>query len=164
MKEDLIEILFQYRDAFASDNEPFGAIQGHEVGIMLDVERLYPQIGRRPAYQASSRAAKELEAHINERMRLGVLRNIGHNEEVEVTSPGIISWHNDKSSMVGDCRALNTYTIPERYLIPRIHETLTQLSKEILINYMYSLKGFHQKVLNPHATKLLRIMAHCVIY
>ncbi|MBW0503760.1 hypothetical protein O181_043475 [Austropuccinia psidii MF-1] len=39
MKEELIEILFQYRVAFASDNEPLGAIKGHEVGIMLNVER-----------------------------------------------------------------------------------------------------------------------------
>ncbi|MBW0477785.1 hypothetical protein O181_017500 [Austropuccinia psidii MF-1] len=31
MKEDLIEILFQYRKAFASDNEPIGAIKGHKV-------------------------------------------------------------------------------------------------------------------------------------
>ncbi|MBW0503076.1 hypothetical protein O181_042791 [Austropuccinia psidii MF-1] len=39
MKEELIEILFQYRGAFASDNEPLGAIKGHEVEIMLNVER-----------------------------------------------------------------------------------------------------------------------------
>ncbi|MBW0538891.1 hypothetical protein O181_078606 [Austropuccinia psidii MF-1] len=29
MKEELIEILFQYREAFASDNEPLGPIKGH---------------------------------------------------------------------------------------------------------------------------------------
>ncbi|MBW0476297.1 hypothetical protein O181_016012 [Austropuccinia psidii MF-1] len=39
MKEDLIENLFQYREAFASDNEPPGAIKGQEVDIMLHVER-----------------------------------------------------------------------------------------------------------------------------
>ncbi|MBW0530445.1 hypothetical protein O181_070160 [Austropuccinia psidii MF-1] len=39
MKEELIEILFQYREAFSSDNEPLGAIKGHEVDIMLNVER-----------------------------------------------------------------------------------------------------------------------------
>ncbi|MBW0586103.1 hypothetical protein O181_125818 [Austropuccinia psidii MF-1] len=41
MKEELIEILFQYREAFASDNEPLGAIKGHEVDIMINVERPY---------------------------------------------------------------------------------------------------------------------------
>ncbi|MBW0527926.1 hypothetical protein O181_067641 [Austropuccinia psidii MF-1] len=41
MKEELIEILLQYREDFASDGEPLGAIEGHEVDIMLNVERPY---------------------------------------------------------------------------------------------------------------------------
>ncbi|MBW0583884.1 hypothetical protein O181_123599, partial [Austropuccinia psidii MF-1] len=164
MKEELIEILFQYREAFASDNEPLGAIKGHEVDIMLNVERPYPPLLRRPAYPASPRAREALESHINELMKLGVLRKVGHNEEVEVTTPVIITWHNDKSRMVGDFRALNTYTIPDRYPIPRIHETLTQLSKSQFITSIDALKGFHQNVLTPHARKLLRIISHCGIY
>ncbi|MBW0547699.1 hypothetical protein O181_087414 [Austropuccinia psidii MF-1] len=74
MKEELIEILFQYREAFASDNEPLGAIKGHEVDIMLNVERPYPPLLRRPAYPASPRAREALESHINDLMKLGVLR------------------------------------------------------------------------------------------
>ncbi|MBW0518234.1 hypothetical protein O181_057949 [Austropuccinia psidii MF-1] len=155
MKEELIEILFQYRDAFASDNEPIWAIKGHEVDIMLNVERPYP---------ASPRAREELESHIDELMKLRVLRNFGHNEEVEVTAPVIITCYNSKSRMVGDFRALNTYTIPDRYPIPRIHETLTQLSKAKFITSMDALIGFHQNFLTPHARKLLRIIAHCGIY
>ncbi|MBW0519387.1 hypothetical protein O181_059102 [Austropuccinia psidii MF-1] len=80
MKEELIEILFQYREAFASDNEPLGAIKGHGVDIMLNVERPYPKLLRRPAYAASARAREALESHINELMKLGVLRKVGHNE------------------------------------------------------------------------------------
>ncbi|MBW0549662.1 hypothetical protein O181_089377 [Austropuccinia psidii MF-1] len=163
MKEELIEILYQYREAFASDNEPLGAIKGHEVDIMVDVERPNPPL-LRPAYSASPRAREALESHINELMKLGVLRKVGHNEEVEVTTPVIITWHNDKSRIVGDFRSLNTYTIPDRYPIPRIHETLTQLSKAIFITSMDSLKGFHQNFLTPHARKLLRIISHFGIY
>ncbi|MBW0520097.1 hypothetical protein O181_059812 [Austropuccinia psidii MF-1] len=96
MKEELIESLFQYREAFSSDNEPLGAIKGHEVNIMLNVERTYPPLLRRPAYSASPRAKEELESHNNELTKLGVLRKAGHNEEVEVTTPVIITWHNDK--------------------------------------------------------------------
>ncbi|MBW0480668.1 hypothetical protein O181_020383, partial [Austropuccinia psidii MF-1] len=117
-----------------------------------------------PAYQASPRAREELESHINELMKLGVLRNVGHNEEVEVTAPVIITWNNDKLRMVGYFREFNTYTIPARYPIPKIHETVTQLSQAIFITYMDSLKGFHQNFLTPHARRLLRIIAHCVIY
>ncbi|MBW0576773.1 hypothetical protein O181_116488 [Austropuccinia psidii MF-1] len=105
MKEELIEILFQYREAFASDTEPLWAIKGHEVDIMLNVERPYLPLLRRPAYPASPRARETLESHINDLMKLGFLRKVGHNEEVEVTTPVIITWHNDKSRMVGDFRA-----------------------------------------------------------
>ncbi|MBW0512369.1 hypothetical protein O181_052084 [Austropuccinia psidii MF-1] len=129
MKEEPIEILFQYRKAFASDNEPLGSIKGHEVEIILNVERNYPPLLRRPDYPASPRAKEALESHINELMKMGVLRKVGHNEEVEVTIHVIITWNNYKSRIVGDFRALNTYTIPDRYPIPTIHETLTQLSK-----------------------------------
>ncbi|MBW0553964.1 hypothetical protein O181_093679 [Austropuccinia psidii MF-1] len=131
---------------------------------MLNVERPYPPLLRSPAYPASPRAREALETHINELMKLGVLRKVGHNEEVDATAAVIITWNNDKSRMAGDSRALNTYTIPDRYPIPRIHETLTQLSKARFITSMDALKGFHQNVLTPHARKLLRIIAHCGIY
>ncbi|MBW0561840.1 hypothetical protein O181_101555 [Austropuccinia psidii MF-1] len=164
MKEELIESLFQYREAFASDNEPLGAIKGHEVDIILNVERPYPPLLRRPDYQAIPRAREALESHIDELVKLGVLRKFGHNEEVEVTMPVIITWNNDKSRMVGDFRALNTYTIPERYPIARIHETLTQLATAKFITSMAALEGFHQNFLTPHARKFLRIISHCSIY
>ncbi|MBW0541241.1 hypothetical protein O181_080956 [Austropuccinia psidii MF-1] len=66
--------------------------------------------------------------------------------------------------MVGDFRALNTYTVSDRYPIPRIQETLTQLSKAKYITSMDALKGFHQNVLTPKAKKLLRIITHCGTY
>ncbi|MBW0498543.1 hypothetical protein O181_038258 [Austropuccinia psidii MF-1] len=66
--------------------------------------------------------------------------------------------------MVGDFRALNTYTIPDRYPIHRIHETLTQLSQAKFITSMDALKGFHQNVLTENAKRLLRIMVHCGIF
>ncbi|MBW0493657.1 hypothetical protein O181_033372 [Austropuccinia psidii MF-1] len=138
MKEELIEILFQYREAFASGNEPLGAIKGHEVEIP------YPPPLRRPSYPANPRSREELETHIYELMKLGVLREFGRNKAVEVTTPVIITWNNDESRMVGYFRAFTTYTIPDRYAIPRIHETLTQLSKAKFITSMDALKGFHE--------------------
>ncbi|MBW0503183.1 hypothetical protein O181_042898 [Austropuccinia psidii MF-1] len=107
MKEELLEILFQYREAFASDSEPLGAIKGHEVEIMLNVEIPYHPLLRRTAYPESPRAREAMKIHIDELMKLGVLKNFRHNEGVEVTTPVIITWHNDKSRMVGNFRALN---------------------------------------------------------
>ncbi|MBW0569161.1 hypothetical protein O181_108876 [Austropuccinia psidii MF-1] len=66
--------------------------------------------------------------------------------------------------MVGDFRALNTYTIPDRYSIPRIHETLTQLSQVKFITAMDALKGFHQNVLSENSKRLLRIIVYCGIF
>ncbi|MBW0561665.1 hypothetical protein O181_101380, partial [Austropuccinia psidii MF-1] len=118
----------------------------------------------RLAYPATPRAREALEKPIQELIQLGLLRNIGHNEEVEVKTPVIIAWHNDKSRMVGDFRALNSYTAPNRYPIPRIQERLTQLSKAKYITSMDTLKSFHQNVLTPKSKKLLRIITHCGIY
>ncbi|MBW0591559.1 hypothetical protein O181_131274, partial [Austropuccinia psidii MF-1] len=37
MKEKMIDLLFKYKNAFATDKEPLGAIIGHEVDIILNV-------------------------------------------------------------------------------------------------------------------------------
>ncbi|MBW0547855.1 hypothetical protein O181_087570 [Austropuccinia psidii MF-1] len=97
-------------------------------------------------------------------MDLEALREVVHNEQVEVTTPVIITWNNGQSRIVGDFRALNTYTIPDRYPIPRIHETLTQLSQARFITAMDALKGFHQNVLTDNAKKLIGIIAHSGIF
>ncbi|MBW0486009.1 hypothetical protein O181_025724 [Austropuccinia psidii MF-1] len=39
MRHDLIDVLDTYKNPFASDNEPLGAINGHEVDITLNVDR-----------------------------------------------------------------------------------------------------------------------------
>ncbi|MBW0519733.1 hypothetical protein O181_059448 [Austropuccinia psidii MF-1] len=108
MRHELIDVLYTYNNAFASDNEPLGAIKGHEVDITLNIDRPYPPVLRRPAYPASPRAREAFEKHIQELIQLGVLRKVGHNEEFRVTKPVIIAWHNDKSGMVGEFRALST--------------------------------------------------------
>ncbi|MBW0579509.1 hypothetical protein O181_119224 [Austropuccinia psidii MF-1] len=89
---------------------------------------------------------------------------VGHNERVEITTPVRVAWHNGKSRMVGDFRARNTYTIPDRYLIPKIQIFLTQISQAVYITTMDALKGFHQTVVTPRARKYLRIIVHCGVY
>ncbi|MBW0536078.1 hypothetical protein O181_075793 [Austropuccinia psidii MF-1] len=100
MRHEPIDVLYTYNNAFASDNESLGTIKGHEVDITLNIDRTYPPVLRRPAYPASPRAREAFEKHIQELIQLGVLRKVGHNEEAEVKTPVIISWHNDKSRMV----------------------------------------------------------------
>ncbi|MBW0465896.1 hypothetical protein O181_005611 [Austropuccinia psidii MF-1] len=97
-------------------------------------------------------------------MDLGVLKKVGHNEQVEVTTPVIIAWQNGKSRMVGEFRALNSYNMPDRYAINGINEKLTQLSQAKFITDMDALKGFYQNVLTDNPIKLLRMIVHYQIY
>ncbi|MBW0496233.1 hypothetical protein O181_035948 [Austropuccinia psidii MF-1] len=161
MTKKLIYLLYKYKNAFATDKEQLGSIIGHEVNFILNVDKPYSPLLRRPAYPDSPRSFEFLEVHIKKLIHLGVLKKLGHHEQVEVTKPVIITWHNGKSRMLGDLRALNTYTIPNRYPITRINETLTQLSQAKLITVMDSLKGFHQNALTDNARKLMMIIVHC---
>ena len=61
-------------------------------------------------YPSSHKSKEALEVHIKELLDLQVIRKVGHNEQVEITTPVIISWHNDKSRMVGDFKEFNNYT------------------------------------------------------
>ncbi|MBW0515964.1 hypothetical protein O181_055679 [Austropuccinia psidii MF-1] len=101
-------LLYDHKEAFASGKEPLGAIIGHEVDITVDIERPHPPLLRRPSYSGSPKSREALEIHIKELLDLGVIGKAGYNEEVEIATPVIVAWHNGKSRMAGDLRALNT--------------------------------------------------------
>ncbi|MBW0568401.1 hypothetical protein O181_108116 [Austropuccinia psidii MF-1] len=150
-ENEISALLYDHREEFASDKEPLGEIIGHEVDIILNIERPYPTLLRGPAYPASPKSREALEIHVKELLDIGVIRKVVHNEEVEITTPVIVAWHNGKFRMVGDFRALNTYTVPDRYSIPKIQIYLTQISHAVYIATMDGLKGFHQNVVTPRA-------------
>ncbi|MBW0528258.1 hypothetical protein O181_067973 [Austropuccinia psidii MF-1] len=83
MIHELIDVLYTYNNAFASHNEPLGAIKGNEVDIYLNIDRPYPPVLRIPPYPASPRAREALEKHIQELIQFGVLRKVGHNEKLK---------------------------------------------------------------------------------
>ncbi|MBW0578162.1 hypothetical protein O181_117877, partial [Austropuccinia psidii MF-1] len=124
----LSSLLYNHKAAFDSDKEPLGEIIGHEVDIILIIKRPYPPILRRPAYPTSPKSREDLEIHIKELLDLGIIRNIGHNEEVEINTPVIVAWNNGKYRMVGDFRALNIYTFQT--------DTQYQKSKLPLLKYL----------------------------
>ncbi|MBW0469461.1 hypothetical protein O181_009176 [Austropuccinia psidii MF-1] len=84
---------------------------------------------RRPPYAESLETRKEIEKHVNELPAMDVIRNIGHNEILEVTTTVLITWHDGKSSFCRDSRALNNYTKADRYPIPTIPHALDKLAK-----------------------------------
>ncbi|MBW0479345.1 hypothetical protein O181_019060 [Austropuccinia psidii MF-1] len=128
-KLSLLKMLRNNRQAFAIGEEPLGKIRGHDIELYMDLERPYPPMLRRPPYPESLETRKEIEKHINELVDMDVIRKIGHNEIVEITTPVLITWHDGKSSLCGDFRALNNYTKADKYPIPRIPHALEKLAK-----------------------------------
>ncbi|MBW0471570.1 hypothetical protein O181_011285 [Austropuccinia psidii MF-1] len=119
---------------------------------------------RRPPHPESIETRKEIEQHINELLDMDVIRKIGHNEMVEITTPALITWNDVKSRLCGDFRALTNYTKADRYPIPRIPHSLDKLEKAKYITKMDCMKGFHENVVKPNSMKLLRIIGHMCIY
>ncbi|MBW0498674.1 hypothetical protein O181_038389 [Austropuccinia psidii MF-1] len=119
----LSALLYDHKETFASDKESLGQL---------------------PACPESLKSIKALEICIKELLELGVIRKVGHNEEVEITTPVIVEWH--------------------RYPIPKIQIGLTQISQAVYATTMDAPKGFHQNVVTPRARKYLRIIVHCGVY
>ncbi|MBW0477625.1 hypothetical protein O181_017340 [Austropuccinia psidii MF-1] len=119
---------------------------------------------RRPPYPESMENRKEIEKHINELLDMDVIRKIGHNEIVEITTPVLITWHDVNFRLCGDFRALNNYTKADRCPIPRIPHSLDKLEKAKYITKIDCMKGFQQDGVKPNSMKLLRIIGHMGIY
>ncbi|MBW0542982.1 hypothetical protein O181_082697 [Austropuccinia psidii MF-1] len=118
----------------------------------------------RPPYPESLETRKEIEKHINRLLEMDFIRKIGNNEIVGANPPGLISWHDGKSRLCGDFRALNNDTKADRYPIPRIPHALENLEKGKNITKMDCMKGFHQNGVKPNSMKLLIIICHMGIY
>ncbi|MBW0551655.1 hypothetical protein O181_091370 [Austropuccinia psidii MF-1] len=69
----LFSLLYDHKGAFPSDKEPLGEIIGHEVDIILNIERPYPALLRRPSYPESPKSTEAVETHIKELLDLGVI-------------------------------------------------------------------------------------------
>ncbi|MBW0504146.1 hypothetical protein O181_043861 [Austropuccinia psidii MF-1] len=115
---------------------------------------------RRPPYQENLENRREIEKHINEQLDMDVMRKIGHNEIVEITTPVLITWYDGKYRLCGDFRALNNYKKADRYPIPRIPNFLDKLAKAKYITKMDCMQGFHQNGVKPNSMKFLRIIFH----
>ncbi|MBW0550282.1 hypothetical protein O181_089997 [Austropuccinia psidii MF-1] len=99
---------------------------------------------RRMTYPESLKTRKEIEKPITGLLDMDVIRRIGHNEIVEITTSVLITWHDGKSRLCGDFRSLNNYTKADRYPIPRIPHALDKLAKAKYITKMFCMKVFHQ--------------------
>ncbi|KAG0139010.1 hypothetical protein CROQUDRAFT_24771, partial [Cronartium quercuum f. sp. fusiforme G11] len=98
-KKTIENIIIQYAEQFGLIGKEIGTIINHPVHVSLNIEKPYPPILRKAAYPASPRNRIEIEKHIDELMKLGIIRKVSEAEEVDVTTPIIITWHNGKSRL-----------------------------------------------------------------
>ncbi|MBW0473945.1 hypothetical protein O181_013660 [Austropuccinia psidii MF-1] len=157
-------MLRKNRPAFYIGEETMGKIRGHDIELYLDVEKSYPPILRRPPHLEIMETWKEIEKHVKGPLDMNLIRNIGHNEIVEVITPVLITWPDGKYRLCGDFRELKNYTKADRNPIPRIPHALDKLEKGKQITKIYWMKGFHQNGVKPKYMKLLRIICHMGTY
>ncbi|MBW0544427.1 hypothetical protein O181_084142 [Austropuccinia psidii MF-1] len=122
-KLNLLKMLRRNRTEFANGEEPIGKIRGHDIELYLDVKRPDPPMLRRPPYPACLETRKEVEKHINKLLEMDVIKQIGHNEMVEITTPVLITWNDGNARLCGYFRDLNNYkkvtgNIYQGYLMP----------------------------------------------
>ncbi|MBW0535315.1 hypothetical protein O181_075030 [Austropuccinia psidii MF-1] len=141
---NFLKMLRKNRPAFAIGEEPLGQIRGHDIELYLDVERPYSHMLKRPPHPEGLETRKEIEKQINQLLYMDVIRKIGHNEIVEITTTFLITWNDGKYRLCGDFRALNNYTKADRYPVPRIPRALDKLAKAKYITKMDCMKGFPQ--------------------
>ncbi|MBW0523673.1 hypothetical protein O181_063388 [Austropuccinia psidii MF-1] len=79
-ESELSSLLYDHKEAFASDKGPLEAIVDHEVEIILNIER--------PAYPGSPKLREALKIHIKELLDLCLIRKVGHNEELYIDASG----------------------------------------------------------------------------
>ena len=154
-KDDLLKVYYINKESFCTTEEPIGNVTGNDIKLELTCESPYPPALRKAAHPFSTKSRIALEQHVKELIDLRVLRKVGHNEQVEITTPVIIAWHNDNSRIVGDFRALNNYTKADNYLIPWIDHSLHNFSKARYITCMDVLKGFHQINIEPSSRQFI---------
>ncbi|MBW0496308.1 hypothetical protein O181_036023 [Austropuccinia psidii MF-1] len=92
----------------------------------------------RSLYQESLETRKESKENVNQPLDMDIIRKIGHTDIVEVTTPVPITCHDCKSRFFSNFRALNNYTIANRYPIPRITNSLDKLVKAKYLTKMNS--------------------------
>ncbi|MBW0477247.1 hypothetical protein O181_016962 [Austropuccinia psidii MF-1] len=128
-KLSLLKSLRKNRLTFGIGEEPLSKLRGHDIELYLYLEIPYPPMLRKPPYSASLENRKEIEKHLSELPDMDLIRKIGHNGIVDLTTPVIITWHDGKSRFCEDFRELNNYTKADSYPIPRIPPALDKLSK-----------------------------------
>ncbi|KAG0139312.1 hypothetical protein CROQUDRAFT_54896 [Cronartium quercuum f. sp. fusiforme G11] len=84
------QLIKKYHNEFGLGKFTLGKIIKHPVSINLTVNKPYPPILKKNPYPASPRNRVEIEKHIDELLKMKVIRKVGNNEAVDIATPVII--------------------------------------------------------------------------
>ncbi|MBW0536068.1 hypothetical protein O181_075783 [Austropuccinia psidii MF-1] len=96
-KPSFLKMLRKNRPAFSIGEEPLSRIRGHDIEPYLDVEIPYPPMLKQPLYPSSLENREKIEKRINELLDMDVIRKMGYNEIVEITTLVLTTWNDGKS-------------------------------------------------------------------
>jgi hypothetical protein len=152
----LRQLIRSYPMAFAHGSHQLGNHNKHSMVIQLEMPEPMPAHLRKNPYPSSLQAKKDVNDTIDELIRWKIIRP----SKSPFSAPAVMIYRHGKPHMVVDYRALNTYMIPDRYPLPRIQESLVQLSGARFISVLDANKGFHQVSIAPECQHYTAFATH----
>ena len=158
--DKLEKVCISYPWAFAHGNHELGVAKDYEMDLKMTIQPPYPPILRKLPYMASPKVRQIIEEHLTDLIHKGILEKVENSDEEAVHSPVLISYDHNKTRLVGDFRALNSYTVGDTYPMPRIDVNLSIMYGAKFISSMDINKGFHQIFIRKECRKYCRIITH----
>jgi Reverse transcriptase (RNA-dependent DNA polymerase) len=145
-QRDLLHAISSFPIAFALGSHQLGSCPEDEMEV--DVPTPMPPVLRKAAYRRSPRSRAVPDVALDDLISCGIIRP----SRSRFPSPAI--------SMCVDYRALNTFTVPISYPMPRVAESLSLLHGAKYISCLDANKGFHQVRLAPSSQPMTAFSTH----
>lgn len=158
--QELKIMLFEHREAFAYGKRQLGDCKLPPMKIEVDIPHPCPPRLKSAPYPASPKTKKDIEDIIENLLELGVIRR----SQSQYASPVVMVYREGKARLCVNYKALNDYTKPFRYPLPKIDETLAKLRGAKYITTLDMNKGFHQCWVDPESVPLTAFVTHAGLY
>jgi hypothetical protein len=119
----LVQVISSFPMAFAHGSHQLGDCPDDAMVIEVDLPTPTPPLLRKAAYPISPRSRADMDVALDDLLSCGIIRP----SRSQYASPAIMTYLKGKPRMCVDYRALNAFTIPISYPMPRIAESLSLL-------------------------------------
>lgn len=158
--QELKIMLFENRQAFAYGRRQLGDCKLPPMKIEVDIPTPCPPRLKSAPYPASPKTKADIDTILADLLKLGVIRR----SQSQYASPVVMVYRDGKPRLCVNYKALNDYTKPFRYPLPKIDETLAKLRGAKYITTLDMNKGFHQCWVDPESVPLTAFTTHAGLY